>query len=378
MTGRSDLAGGVVLVAATLIPFALDTALADQLRSEGRHATLASLTMVADLCEPVLAFLLVVVSKRGLEGLLLARLLSASGLLVLLGWTCRRSLRARPDLSCILVLARLGAPIGALYLLMCLRDLDRYLIKAVLGVSATGRYDLALRIVAPVSVGNAALAMVLEPHAYRSYAHPDAARVMATFMRAYVVLFGTVAFAAAMVSPEIFPILSPGADSRAAVIAPSLVFAFVGDGVVRMAGIGADFAKRTMAWLVVVSAHLLVALPATWLLLRPLGIFAAAVAVLGGTVVAAEVAYALSRRLHPLTLPVHGAVGLILVGAVAATLLVGGSGSVAPLAARMLAAPLYAVIGLGIMRLRPGAAIEALTSAGGERTLGGDAASPDG
>jgi O-antigen/teichoic acid export membrane protein len=374
MTGSRDRAGGVVLVALTLIASALSTAFADQLRSEERHAALASLSVFRDLGEASLTFLLVVVSRRGLEGLLLARLIADFAFLVLLASRCRRSLRARPALSYVFILARLGAPIGALYFLMCLRDLDRYLIKAVLGVSDTGRYDLALRIVAPVAFGNAALGMVFEPYAYRSYAHPDAGHVIATFLRAYVALFGTVAFAAAMVSPEVFPVLSPGAASGAAVIAPSLVFSFVGDGVLRMAGMGADFAKRTAAWMVVVSAHLLVALPGTWLLLRPVGIFAAGAAALAGTLVAAEVAYALSGKLYPLKLPVHRALALILVGAIAATLLVGGAGASAPLGARVLAVPLFALVALGITGLRPREAIEILAAARSATSLPGDAA----
>ena len=354
LTGSSDHAGGMVIVALTLIPFALDTAFADQLRSEGRHSTLASLTVVRDLCEAAFSLLLVVVWSYGLQGLLFSRLVADVTLLLLLASRCRSSLVARPSLSRIVELVRLGAPIGALYFVMWSEGPPTAtLIKAVLGVSATGRYDLALRIVAPVSFGNATLGMVLEPHVYRSYAHADTDKVFSTFLQVYVVLFCTMAFAVAMIAPAIFPVLSPGAGPNAAVIAPPLLFAFVGDGVLRMAGIGADFAKRTGAWVLVVGAHLAVALPATWFLLRPFGLLAAGAAMLAGTLVATEVAYALSTRLYPLKLPIQRAVTSMLVGAIGATLLVGAAGPIAPAAVRVLAVPLFAIVVLGITGLRP-------------------------
>jgi O-antigen/teichoic acid export membrane protein len=374
MTGSIECAPDVILVALSLVPFTLDTAFADLLRSEERHSTLASLNVVRDLSEAALVFALVVVSRRGLEGLLLARLAADSALLVLFAAFCWRSLRARPAWSCVIAMARIGVPIGALYFLFCVRDLDRYLVKAVLGVSDAGRYDLALRIVAPVALGNTALAMVLEPLAYRTFTNSGAGAVIATFLRAYVALFGTVAFAAAMISPEVFPILSPGAAAGAAVIAPSLVFAFVGDGVLRMAGIGADFAKRTGAWMVVVASHLLIAIPATWLLLRPLGIFAAGAALLAGTVVAAEVAYALSRRLYPLTLPVHRAVALLVVGAIAATLLVGGAGVCTSLVVRACAVPVFGLVAMAVTGFRPSDGIDLLRDRGTPPILAADAA----
>ncbi|HEY3821316.1 MAG TPA: hypothetical protein VGL81_29320 [Polyangiaceae bacterium] len=370
-TGSADASFAVVFTAVTLVPFTLTTAFADQLRNEERHSTLARLVVVRELIEAALMFVLVIALRDGLRGLLVSRLCAEIALVLLMAASCRHTFRARPSLSMIGTLARLGAPIAFLYLLVCLRDLDRYLIKAILGVADAGRYDLALRIVGPVALGNAALAMVFEPFAFRMYANPAAGEIIAMFLRVYVVGFGTMAFAAAAVAPEVFPLLSPGAAPAAAVIAPALIFAFVGDGVLRVAGIGADFAKRTGAWIVVAASHLLVALPVTWLLLRTLGIFAAGAALLAGTLVASEVAFAFSRRLYPLELPVHRALAVIVVGVTSMTLLVGGAGVVAPLPMRLAAIPFFLAAAWAITGLRGRDAVEVLAAAGSMATVQG-------
>ncbi|MGZ5967802.1 MAG: lipopolysaccharide biosynthesis protein [Polyangiales bacterium] len=346
--------GYVVLQLFMFSPIAL---FCDQLRAEDRHVRVAGLSALRDVLEATFTFALVIGLRSGLRGLLLGRLLADAVELCLLAWSCRSTLSARPRLAFVAEVTRIGAPIAFLYFLVLFRELDRYLIKAVLGVADVGRYDLALRIVGPVALGNAALAMVLEPYIYRTYTDPNALAAIGKFLRGYVVLFGSIAFAMAAIAPELFPLLTPDRDLRAAMIAPCLVFAFVGDGILRVAGIGADLSKRTSAWMAVAAAHLLIAFPATWFLLRPFGIFAAGAALLAGTLVSAEVARALSQRLFPMDLPVRRALVVVVIGATTATLLVGGLGFVAPLVVRLVAlvvfvAVAWAIAGLPLAEVR--------------------------
>ena len=60
LTGTAERADGVLLIAITIFPTTAVAALADQLRSEDRHATLASLVVVRDLLEAALSVVLVV------------------------------------------------------------------------------------------------------------------------------------------------------------------------------------------------------------------------------------------------------------------------------------------------------------------------------
>lgn len=348
LTGSAGPPWAFVCVAAMIVPTTLLMAFTDRLRGEERHALVAGASALRDVLEAAATLVLVIALKKGLLGLLLARLVADAGAAALLAWHCRSSITAPPSSRHLRTLLALGAPIGCYYLLLVFRDLDRYLIEWVLGVVDAARYDLALRIVGPVALGNAALSMVLEPHVYRTYAHPEAGASIASFLRTYVVLFGTVAFVVSALAPEIFPVLSRDPDLRAAIIAPSLIFAFVGDGVLRVAGIGADLSKRTSIWIVVATVHIGLALPSTYFLLRPLGILAAGLALLSATLVSALVAYRLSRRVFPLELPVVRALAVVIVGVTGATLLVGGAGAIAPLPVRLVATLLFVAIAWAI------------------------------
>jgi O-antigen/teichoic acid export membrane protein len=344
LTGSTENSWAVFYVAGTLVVAPVMSALFDQLRSEERHTVVAGASAARDVAEATATFALVIVLRLGLLGMLLGRLVADVCVLVYVVAQCRSTFRARPRLATVSTLLRLGMPIGLLYLLVVFRELDRYLIKQVLGVAHAARYDLALRVVGPVALGNAALTMVLEPFVFRTYVDPRAGAAIGSFLRAYVVCFGVVAFGVAAIAPEIFPFLARDPDVHAAVIAPALVFAFLGDGILRVAGIGADLSKRTIVWMVVAITHVAIALPLTWFLLRPLGIFGAGLALVGGSLVSAEVAYALARRLFPLELPVHRAIVVAAIGVSGATLLVGGLGPIAPLAVRLAAVLVFAAV----------------------------------
>lgn len=348
LTGSTENSWAVLYVIGTLLVAPVMSALFDQLRSEERHTIVAGASAARDVIEATATFLLVIVLRFGLLGLLLGRLIADVCVLLYVAAQCRTTFRARPSLGTVSALLRLGLPIGLLYLLVVFRELDRYLVKQVLGVSYAARYDLALRVVGPIALGNAALTMVLEPFVFRTYTDPRAGSAIASFLRGYVVIFGVTAFGVAAIAPEIFPFLARDPDVHAAVIAPALVFAFFGDGILRVAGIGADLSKRTTVWMIVALVHVAVAFPLTWFLLRPLGIFGAGLALVCGSLVAAEVAYALARRLFPLELPVHRAVVVAVIGVSGATLLVGGLGPIAPLPLRLVSVLVFAAIAWAI------------------------------
>lgn len=323
LTGDASNAPMVTMVAATVWAMTLFDAFADQLRAEERHRLLAGLLVMRTLAVNGLAAFLVVVAHWGLTGLIAGRLIADVAMFVTIAWICRGTLRVRPTLIHFVALARLGAPMAMLYLLTNLRELDRLMVKWRGSVEDVGTYDLAMRIVGPVALANLALSLVLEPHVYRHFQSPRARETIEHFFRGYVVVFSIVAATVAVMSPEIFSLIAPESYGGAARAAPVLIFGFVADGVLRVAGIGADLAKRTGLWAIAALVQVVVSLSIGFALIPTLGIVGAGAGFLVGSLVAAVLSHALARKLFALTLPVARAVLVIVVGAALATLVLG-------------------------------------------------------
>jgi O-antigen/teichoic acid export membrane protein len=345
LTGGVEHASLVPWVALTVVAVTLSDAFGDQLRFDERHRTLAAVMIARTVLVNGLSAFLVVVSRWGLRGMIMGRLVADATMLVVLAWTCRATLRARPSAKKFFALLRLGAPLALLFLLVNLRELDRFLIETRGSIEDVGGYDLAMRIVGPVALGNLALGLVLEPHLFRTYADPGASAMVGVFFRAYVAVFSVIAIAAALLSPEVFHVIAPSGWGFAARAAPTLLFAFVTEGILRVAGIGADLAKRTTAWAFTAIVQLAISLSLAYLLVPRLGILGASTGLLVGMIGATIVASRLSRALHPLPLPVARALVLVALGAALGTLLLGGvSHAAAPLLVRLAAIPLFAFV----------------------------------
>jgi len=338
LTGTREHASMVVLMALALVPGTVWDSFAEHLRSEERHRTLAAIIISRTLLSNALTVLLVVGLHYGLAGLMSARLVTEAILFVVTAWICRQILRQRPDWQVLKRLVVLGAPLGLLYLLGTLRDFDRYLIQLLSGVEEVGSYDLATRIVAPVALANVALAMVLEPHLFKTHGSPRANEAIELFLRGYVAVFSFGAAAISMLVPEIFAVLVPESYHEAARAAPLLLFAFVADGVLRISGLGGDLAKRTRLWAIVAIVNLAVSLPVTLLLVPLWGITGAGLGLLAGTMTAALASRALSGRVHRLKLPVLRSLAILATGAAISCAMLGGAtGSAVALPLRAIA-----------------------------------------
>jgi O-antigen/teichoic acid export membrane protein len=345
LTGTEDHADLVPLVGASVVAITLSEAFSDQLRFEQRHRTLAA-TLVARtlLVNGVMAFL-VVARGWGLRGLIVGSLVGNGLVLVVLAWTCRSSLRIAPSARRFAALLRLGAPMAVLLVLVNLREFDRFLIEVRGSIEDVGGYALAMRIVGPIALGNVALGLVLEPHLFRTFRDDRAASIIGVFFRTYVAVFSTVAIAVAALAPEVFRLIAPASWSFAARAAPTLLFAFVADGVLRVAGIGADLSKRTGLWALAGIVQLAVAFALGWLLVPRIGILGASIGLFGGTLAATVVAARLARIVYPLPLPIARSLVVLVLGAVLGTFLVGAaSHAPASLPLRLAAIPLFALV----------------------------------
>jgi O-antigen/teichoic acid export membrane protein len=330
-------------MAASVLLGAPSRLLSDWLRHAGRHVALSRLLGLLGIAESAGIVVLVVVAHLGLVGLFAARVGAQFVTLLLLLWVSRPLLSLRFGNTSLRRLVTLGAPIGGLHVLMVLRELDRYVIARLASAGAAGNYDMAARLSAPFTFANTALILALEPEAYR--ARKGAEAQIRRFAVGYVVVLATLAFAAAMIAPELLALVAPGYGLALAAV-PGLLFVDVAEGVRRLAGLGGELAERTGLWGYAAAVNVAVGLGLTLVLVPRFGIAGAATGLLCGTLASALVASLLGRRVHPLTLPIGRAVLVVALGAaLAAALLVGVT-----LGYRLLAAAGFALLAFAVMR----------------------------
>jgi O-antigen/teichoic acid export membrane protein len=341
LLGSSSDASSLALMGPIVLCGSVSSGCIDQLRSEGRHTAAAHSVLLGSVVETCFTVAWVVGFGRGLAGLVWGRLSGDVAAAIVLLWACRGTLGQRWDSRLFRSMARLGAPIAFLSLLGALREMDRYLVKMRLGIPEVGQYDLALRIVGPVALGNLALSMVFEPYAYRTFQAPAAGEMMGLFVRVYAAAFSTLAFGLSLLAPEIVPLLAPNVGA-AAIVAPTLLFAFVAQGLRRACGLGVNFAKRTDAWAAVAMSEAVISLSFAYYALPKLKILAAGLGFLLGAVVSSIIGYALARRVYDVKLPLGRALFLVLLGAGASTWAIGGvTGDCSSLPLRLLGIPIF-------------------------------------
>ena len=310
LTGDARHGWAVGWLALSIAVGAPGRTLTNWLRVNERHRAAASAIAALGVIEAVLLVALVVFSHLGLVGLVWARVGSQVASLVVLAVLARDLFGARPRARDVLELARLGLPLGLLYVLYSLREVDRYLVGERASLHYAGVYDLAVRVAAPLAMANFALTMALEPVAYRAHAQAAFAPRLNAFFRGYVVLGCAIAAFASALAPEI--VLLFGQQFRAAAIAiPGMLFLEVVEGVRRMSGLGGDLAKRTGLWAIAALVNALVALPLAWWSIPIAPLVAAPASLLLGAAVGAAVATHLAARLHPLRLPAQPALALL-------------------------------------------------------------------
>jgi O-antigen/teichoic acid export membrane protein len=315
LLGSDEHASATVFMVLALPAAAIFDVLADEMRSRERHRSVAFLTILRTLGVNGATVVFVVLWGWGITGLVLSRTVVELLLCGAVMLTSFRYYAARPNAVELRRLVGFGAPFGLLYLLITFREIDRVLIRMLTSVEHVAAYDLAMRVVAPVSLSNVALAMVLEPHLYRHATSPRTPRFIELFLRSYVAVFGVLSMALVAIAPEIFHFIAPRSYAEGVLAFPTVVFAYVADGLMRTAGVGADLAKRTRVWVYGSLTAIATSLPLTWLLVPPFGVAGAGAALLAGLGAGTVMTYGLARRVSPLRLPVARCALVLCIGA---------------------------------------------------------------
>jgi O-antigen/teichoic acid export membrane protein len=312
--------GRALLVLALFRPVSLVyDGMNDELRSRDAVGQVSGLIVLWAALVHGLSILLVVFGGLGLLGLVWARTIAEIMTFGVAAVLCFRFIRARPKIEHFRRLIAFGWPIGAMYVLGSLRAFDRPLIRTLTSLDAVAAYELAMRLVGPIGLANIALAKVLEPVLYggsRSRATPGHVDV---FLRVYVVLFATLAMALSVFGPEGIRLFAPAPYHGAIRVLPALAFSTACEGLGRVAGVGADLAKRTRVWAAVSALTLVIGLPLSALLVPRLGVTGAGLAWVVANIAAALLAYRVGLVLSDIVLPVKRSLLLIAVGAALGT-----------------------------------------------------------
>jgi O-antigen/teichoic acid export membrane protein len=316
------------------LPFAaLVDGYTSELRARDAHTTVALVTVVRTLVLNGVTLFLVIGLGLGLAGMSWSRTITELVLFALASTLCWRFVRGRFDGDALRKLWTFGWPIGALTLLTGVRGLDRPLIRALSSVDHVAAYDFAMRLVGPIALPTLALGLVLQPLVYR---HANSARTPALidlFVRGYIAVFAIVALLISLLAPEIVGLLAPESYRMAVQAVPGLLFFQFVDGLTRAAGIGAELVKRTRVWATATLVSVGAGLALVPLLVPPLQVCGAALALFFGSATGTVVTYVLALRVSGLVLPVARGVGIAIVAALVATVAVSEAW---PLTARLL------------------------------------------
>lgn len=323
LLGDASAAHLVPWLALTLLFGSPARVISNWLRVEGRHRPVAFAMGLVGALEGGLFIVLVYGLRWGLTGLIAGRVAAQALALIPLLVTGRAIFRARPRLSWIAPMLRMGLPFAVLYLLYSLREVDRFLVAELASLSDAGVYDLAVRVAAPLAIVNMALTMALEPWIYARHTHPDVGADIDRFLRAYVWVGACGCFVVGALAPELVALVGP--EYRAAAVAvPAMLFLELVEGVRRVAGLGGELANRTSLWASAALLNAIVVVGVSVALIPSLPQLGAPIALVAGATGGAVVANALAERIRPLGLRVGRSLTALLVGAAGSTLLATG------------------------------------------------------
>jgi len=353
----SDVYRKYVLLGAATLPFTLLVLFGnDVLRVTFQPWKFIALNIAQTVLTAGISLWLVLGRHLGVAGVLYGRLagdaLCALFALVLV----RHALRPAFDRGTLRRMLAYGAPLVPVAIAYgAIASVDSYVLQGTRGLAEVAVYRVAIKFFAVVTMGVSAFQLAYGPWAFARASAPDAGRLYARVLGAYVAVASLGAMLAGLFAPEALAVVVPASYAGAAAPAALLAFAAVAQGAYYVVSVGIGLALRTplLGWSAGGAA--LVAAVANLLLAPRLGPLGAGIATTLGYVTSAVLTYAIAQRVHPV--PYRGA-RLALVFALALGLTVAGQ-ALAPAGAAGVAVKLLVVLGyaalaggLGLLRER--------------------------
>jgi O-antigen/teichoic acid export membrane protein len=339
LTGTSDNAGLVRIVAVTLYAEALAIVPLTLIRMQERSGIYVGITMLRFAATLVLSLIFVAGLDMGVSGALLGNAIPAVGVLLILLPDYRLATRAKPSWALLRELLAFGLPFFPVLLAgWVIEASDRYLLELLSGREDVGWYSLAYRVAQAMMIGVAAFSMGWAPIRYRIYERADAPGIYRRLTSYYVIVAGVVTVVIADFARQIVAVIAPPSYEPAASVVPLLVVGYAMYGLYLMMITGMGVSKRTtpMAWIAGLGAAVNVGL--NLLLIPRWGMHAAAANTLLAYVIMVAGAWFYSQRVYPIPYEWGRIARFATIGglAIAASLLISPSAPVASLASALV------------------------------------------
>lgn len=312
-----DVYSKYLRIGAITMPFSLFVMFGnDVLRVTFQPWKFVTLNLTQTVLTTSLALYFVVPLGLGVAGVLYGRLggdaLAAALAIVLI----RHMLRPRFDLATLRRMLAYGVPaVPSLVAFGIMASIDRFVLQRTRSLEELAVYAVAMKFFTVVTFGASAFQLAYGPFAYARSGTPEAPRLYARALAAYVGLGSVGALLVGVFAPEALAVLTPRVYHGAALPAVLLAFAAVAFGAYTVSAIGIGLALKT-PWLgACAGSGLVLGTAAQWALAPRFGPIGAAAATWIGYVTATALTYIVAQRVHPL--PYRG--GRLLAFFVAAT-----------------------------------------------------------
>ncbi len=319
----SDVYRKYLLLGAATLPFTLVVLFAnDLLRVTFQPWKFIALNLAQTLLTTGLTLWLVLARHMGVAGVLYGRLAGDAACALFALVLIRHTIAPRFSAATLRRMLGYGAPlvpVAIAYGLMT--SLDRYALQRTRSLEDVAVYGVAIKFFALVTMAVSAFQLAYGPFAFARASSPDAGRLYARVLAAYVAAASLVAMLAGLFAPEALAVLVPPAYAGAAGPAAFLAFAAVAQGAYYVASVGIGLALKTplLGW--AAGGAAVVAAVANLLLTPRMGPLGAGIATLLGYATSAVLTYVVAQRVHPV--PFRGA-SLVGVFALALGLTVAG------------------------------------------------------
>jgi O-antigen/teichoic acid export membrane protein len=303
--------------AALCVPLgSLRTVTVNWLRMQQRAGVAATYGVVVAASCTTASVVLVGVAHQGVSGFFAGQVIGLSAAAVFSCALMRSWLRpAAANLRRLRVMAVFALPLVPTAVgIWVINLLDRYIIDAIDGTGAVGRYQIAYAVAGLAALVTTAFQMAWMPYAYHRATRPDAADVFARSFLGYVAVCGGTAALVSMFAPEIVNVIAPASYRGAIDAVPALAFSYVFIGLTYIAMTGPSLRGVTtpIAVATLVAAAATVALDVT--LIPWLGVTGASIATLLAWMTQPAWLFWRSSRLLPVRYD-YGRATILLVGA---------------------------------------------------------------
>lgn len=296
-----------VLIGAVTLPFTLLTLFSnDVLRVTFQPWKFIALNLAQTLLVGGFSLWLVLGRGLGVAGVLYGKL-AGDSVTALLGMVLvRHALAPRFSRATLRRMLAYGLPlVPVAFAYGVITAADRYTLQRFCPLSEVGVYSVAVKFFAVVTMVVSAFQLAFGPFAFARAQSPEAPRLYARVLSAFVAVASLGALAVGAFAPEALRVLVPPAYRGAALPAVWLAFAAVAQGAYYIAALGVNLSLKTplLGWSAGGAA--VAAVLANLLLTPRLGAPGAAAATFVGYSTSAALAYVVSQRVH--RLPFHGA-----------------------------------------------------------------------